>query len=95
MGDNEEENSNKVIFLGESGVGKTNLIRISTGQEFASQKLPTTNVSSEEKKFIFNNKEYIFHLWDTIGQEKYKSITKLFFRNAKIVISHANNHLLH
>ena len=52
MGDNEEENSNKVIFLGESGVGKTNLIRISTGQEFASQKLPTTNVSSEEKKSI-------------------------------------------
>ena len=49
MGDNEEENSNKVIFLGESGVGKTNLIRISTGQEFASQILPTTNVSSEEK----------------------------------------------
>ena len=49
MGDNEEENSNKVIFLGESGVGKTNLIRISTDQEFASQKLPTTNVSSEEK----------------------------------------------
>ena len=77
---------NKVIFLGKGGVGKTNLIRISTGQNFDSSLFSTTYVSSVEKIFKYGKKRIIFNLWDTIGQEKYKAITRLFFKNSKIVI---------
>ena len=85
-GENDEENANKVIFIGDSGVGKNNLIRVSTGQKFEPAKLSTTHVSSITKKVLYNKKTHIFNLWDTIGQEKYKSITRLFYRNSKIVL---------
>ena len=38
------------------------------------------------KKFNYKGKIYIFHLWDTIGQEKYRSLTNMFFNNSKIII---------
>ena len=82
----EENNNNKVIFLGESSVGKTNLIKISIGKPFDPQSLSTWTSSYVHKEIIHNNKKYIFNLWDTIGQEKYRALTKLFFKNAIIVI---------
>ena len=33
-----------------------------------------------------NNIEYKINLWDTIGQEKYRSLTKIFFKNSKVVL---------
>ena len=38
------------------------------------------------KKIKLNNKEYNLDLWDTIGQEQYRQLTKIFFNNSKIVI---------
>ena len=61
---------NKVIFIGNSGVGKTNLIKVSVGENFDPAKITTESVSFKEKIFIFENKKYIFNLWDTISQEK-------------------------
>ena len=87
MSDEEEEsNNNKVIFLGEASVGKTNLIKISIGKPFDPHSLSTWTSSYVPKEILFNNRNYIFNLWDTIGQEKYRSLTKLFFKNAIIVI---------
>ena len=86
MSDEEEENSNKVIFLGESFVGKTNLLKISIGKPFDPHTLTTWTSSYVPKEYIYNNQKYIFHLWDTIGQEKYRSLTKIFFKDAIIVI---------
>ena len=82
----EEDNNNKVIFLGEASVGKTNLIKISIGKPFDPHSLSTWTSSYVPKEILFNNQNYIFNLWDTIGQEKYRSLTKLFFKNAIIVI---------
>ena len=87
MSDEEEEgNGNKVIFLGESSVGKTNLIKISIGKKFESEEMTTWTVSYVPKQFIYNNHNYTFNLWDTIGQEKYRALTKIFFKEAIIVI---------
>ena len=82
----DQNNNDKVIFLGDSSVGKTSLIKISTGQSFNPNCSSTLTASYVSKQFKYNNNTYIFNLWDTIGQEKYRALTKIFFKDAIIVI---------
>jgi small GTP-binding protein len=83
--DNEEDDI-KVILLGNTGVGKTNLINITMGQGFSETEKSTATSSFSLKKITINDKTHMIALWDTIGQEQYKQLTKIFFNNAKIVI---------
>lgn len=77
----------KIILLGESGVGKTNLIRVTTGEEFEQNSMSSSSGSYKEGQYISStNKKYIYHLWDTAGQEAYRSLNKIFIKNAKVVI---------
>ena len=78
----------KIILLGESGVGKTNLIRVTTGEDFEQNSMSSSSGSYKEGFYISttNKKKYIYHLWDTAGQEAYRSLNKIFIKNAKIVI---------
>ena len=82
----EEDIGIKVILLGESSVGKTSLIKVSVGKKFNASELTTYSANYSIKKFNYNGKEYNFNLWDTIGQEKYRALTKMFFKDTKIVI---------
>ena len=76
----------KVILIGRSGVGKTNLINTSIGLHFNSNECTTVSGSYVAKEYIINDKKYVAHLWDTAGQEAYRGITQLFFRDSKIII---------
>ena len=77
----------KIILLGESGVGKTNLIRVATGEEFEQNSMSSSSGSYKEGYYISSSKKkYIYHLWDTAGQEAYRSLNKIFIKNAKVVI---------
>ena len=76
----------KVILIGNSGVGKTNLINISTGGEFNEFEKSTTTASYSKKQFNIEGDLYNLSLWDTIGQERLRHLSKLFFKNSKIVI---------
>ena len=76
----------KLILVGDSGTGKTNLINVSVGQEFNPGILTTTSCSYIQKIVKNNKKEYKVNLWDTIGQEKYRSLTKIFVKDSNIVI---------
>ena len=80
------ESGIKVILLGESFVGKTSLINISTGEKFSNNENTTFNANYRPRKFKYKEEQYIFNLWDTIGQEKYRSLTKMFFNDSQIVI---------
>ena len=80
------ENQIKIILLGNSGVGKTNLINIAIGVSFNEDEKTTTASSFSVKKIILNRQEYRINLWDTIGQEQFRQLTKIFFNNSKIVI---------
>ena len=80
------EHDIKAILLGESGVGKTNLINVSIGESFSEDTSTTYSNSFVEKPFVINKINYIIRLWDTIGQEKYRTLTKLFFKDSKIII---------
>ena len=76
----------KIILLGNSGVGKTSLINTVTGREFSVDEKTTEGASFSVKKIKIDKEEYIFNIWDTIGQEKFRQLTKLFYHNSKIVI---------
>ena len=76
----------KIILLGEAGVGKTNLIRVTIGKEFDPNAQSTLTSSYCESQIEVNNKKYRYFLWDTAGQETYRSLNKLFIKDSKIVI---------
>ena len=76
----------KSILLGESGVGKTNLIRVAMGEQFVDEKLSTMTSSFYENEVEYNNKKYLYCLWDTAGQERFRALNKIFMKNAKIVL---------
>ena len=75
----------KVVFLGNSGVGKTNLIQVAMGKPFQKENEPTCISSFYEGDIIIQNKEYNYTLWDTAGQEEYRSINKTTVKDSKIV----------
>ena len=72
----------KVLLLGNLGVGKTSLINIFAGKEFNSN----SKFSSLYKKLDINNNFYNINLWDTMGEEAHKSLSKIIFRGAEIFI---------
>ena len=72
--------------IGESGTGKTSLINATMGLKFKDVLESTTTNSFSSKTITINNKEYVLNLWDTIGQEKFRSLTKIFIKDSKIVI---------
>ena len=79
-------NEIKIILIGNSGVGKTNLINTSIGLNFNQVENSTASSSFVAKEIIINDEKYIANLWDTAGQEEYRGITQLFFRGSEIVI---------
>ena len=76
----------KVILVGNSGVGKTNLINVLTGRKFEQSIMTTTISTYVEKKMEMGNKKYNLEIWDTAGQEKFHSLTKLFIKESRIVL---------
>ena len=84
--DNNAEEEIKVILVGESGTGKTSLINATMGLPFKESLESTTANSFSSKKINVGSKQYILNLWDTIGQEKFRSLTKIFIKDSKIVL---------
>jgi small GTP-binding protein len=76
----------KVIFVGDSGVGKTNLINVTYDGTFNELETSTSNASYVVKKTEVDGQKVNLYLWDTIGQERMRAITKLFFNDSKIVV---------
>ena len=81
-----EKNPIKIILLGDSGVGKTNIILRYLKNEFNENSLSTIGTTFGVKEIIRNNIKYNLNIWDTTGQEVYRSVTKLFIQGAKIVL---------
>ena len=84
--DNNTDDEIKIILIGESGTGKTSLINATIGLPFKESLESTTTNSFSSKKVSLGSKEYILNLWDTIGQEKFRSLTKIFIKDSKIVL---------
>jgi small GTP-binding protein len=78
----------KVVLIGESGSGKTSII-----QRFSYNLFDPNCASSISSQYISKiielkdiNQTLKFDIWDTAGQEKYRSMAKLFYKDAKIIL---------
>ena len=78
----------KVVLLGESGVGKTSIINQFTTRKFNPKCNTSVSAQFTSKTIDFpdQKKSIRFDIWDTVGQEKYRSLTKIFYKDAKIII---------
>ena len=84
--DKSKMNQIKIIVVGSMAVGKTCLIAHYQTGRFLSEIPSTCGSSFVQKKKIIDGKKYTLNLWDTAGQEKYDSLTKIFTKNANIII---------
>ena len=84
----DEPISIKCVLLGESGTGKSSLIERFINNTFKKDTLSTL-IGSFSSKIVFYEKENIkirFDIWDTAGQEKYRSINKIFYQDAQVTL---------
>ena len=73
----------KIVVVGDSGVGKTNLIKRFISNEFSENIKATIGVEFMSKTYRINKHLFKIEIWDTAGQERYKSITAVYYKGAK------------
>jgi Ras-related protein Rab-11A len=83
MNDDDYDMIYKIILIGDSGVGKTNLLSRYTKNEFNLNTKTTVGVEFGAKKFEIDNSKVKAQIWDTAGQERYRSITSCYYKGAK------------
>lgn len=82
--DNEEDYDFlfKLVMLGDSGVGKSNIITRFVRNEFNIESKATIGVEFHSKIIYLNEKKIKLQFWDTAGQERYRSITSAYYRGS-------------
>ena len=78
-----ENYSIKIVVIGDSGVGKSNILNRYVHNDFNHDSKATVGVELNTKSYKINDKIVKVHLWDTAGQERYKSITAAYYKGAK------------
>ena len=73
----------KIVLIGDSGVGKTNILSRYLTDKFSSTTQPTVGVEFGSKIVKKGEKLIKLQIWDTAGQERYKSITSAYYKGAK------------
>ena len=88
MSGTKQATGNKIVLLGDSGVGKTCLISRFISGQFDANVNSTNGASYASKKVEYPElgKSLVLDIWDTAGQEKYKSLTKFFYKDAAMVV---------
>lgn len=72
----------KVVLIGDSGVGKSNLLSRFTRNEFSLESKSTIGVEFATRSIRVDEKVVKAQIWDTAGQERYRAITSAYYRGA-------------
>ena len=82
----DESDVTKVVIVGESGVGKTCIIERFCENTFTQATVSTIGAANASAKVTVGDTTLDLDIWDTAGQELYRSLNKIFYKNAKIAI---------
>ncbi|KAL1299577.1 hypothetical protein HN51_044124 [Arachis hypogaea] len=82
-GDDDYDYLFKLVLIGDSGVGKSNLLSRFTRNEFNLESKSTIGVEFATRTItVDDNKVLKAQIWDTAGQERYRAITSAYYRGA-------------
>ena len=76
----------KYIIIGDAAVGKSNLLLRFAQDDFKAEYQLTIGVEFGAKNLDINNKRFRLQIWDTAGQENYRSITRAYYKNSVCAI---------
>uniref|UniRef100_H3C6P1 Ras-related protein Rab-15 n=1 Tax=Tetraodon nigroviridis TaxID=99883 RepID=H3C6P1_TETNG len=77
----------RLLMLGDSGVGKTCMLRRFTENEFDSSHISTiAGIDFKMKTLEIDGVKVRVQIWDTAGQERYQTITKQYYRRAQGIV---------
>ena len=76
----------KILILGDARVGKTSILLRYIDNKFETDSLSTLGVDVKYKYVTLNNKKIRMNIWDTAGQDRFKTIAKNYFKGANAVI---------
>ena len=75
----------KILILGDSGVGKTSILLKYINNKFDESHIATIGVDYMDKTIKYKNINVKLQIWDTSGQEKFRSIARNFYRNSDAI----------
>ena len=83
---NEPKYTFKILTLGESGVGKTCILRRFVENKFLKNHLATIGIDFRAKTIPINGYEVKLKIWDTAGEERFRNITNQYYKGADGII---------
>ena len=72
----------KYVIIGDSGVGKSNILLKYINNTFSEEFKATVGVEFGAKNLQVNGRVYRIQIWDTAGQENFRSITRAYYKNS-------------
>ena len=76
----------KILTIGESGVGKTCVLRRFVENKFLKNHLATIGIDFKTKTLNINNQEIKLKIWDTAGEERFRNITTQYYKGADGIV---------
>ena len=78
---------NKVVIVGESGVGKTCIMKQFVENTFNDEEMSSLSSQFKKKTIkLVTGEDITFNIYDTAGQERFRSLAKIFYKDARVVI---------
>ena len=77
----------KIVLLGDVNVGKTSIASRYCKNSFNEHHINTIGGAYQQQKVVLSNGAMIkLHIWDTSGQERFRAMTNLYYRDAQVAI---------
>ena len=76
----------KFIIVGDSSVGKSNILLRFSRNIFDPGHQATLGIEFANKHLIYNNTDYLIQIWDTAGQENFRSVTRAYYKASAVAM---------
>ena len=76
----------KILTIGESGVGKTCILRRFVENKFLKNHLATIGIDFKTKNIEIDGTSIKLKIWDTVGQERFRNITNQYYKGADGIV---------
>lgn len=76
----------KIVLLGATHTGKTSILRRLVFNRFSDEVMPTLGAGLNTFDHCFGDRSIRLNIWDTAGQENYRSLARIYYRDARAAV---------